>query len=49
MQKNFLWLNFKYIKAVSNDRLIEELKFFDLDLSHHPKKNRTFRFRENKE
>ena len=27
----------EYIKAVSNDRLVEELKFFDLDLSHHPK------------
>ena len=36
--EKLLWLNSEYIKAVSNDRLIEELKFFDLDLSHHPKK-----------
>jgi glutamyl-tRNA synthetase len=36
--EKLLWLNSEYIKAVSNDRLIEELKFFDMDLSHHPKK-----------
>ena len=36
--EKLLWLNSEYIKAVSNDRLIEELKFFDLDLSHHPKR-----------
>mgnify|MGYP003601403333 FL=1 len=36
--EKLLWLNSEYIKAVSNDRLIEELKFFDLDLSHHSKK-----------
>ena len=36
--EKLLWLNSEYIKAVSNDRLIEELKFFDMDLSHHPKR-----------
>jgi len=36
--EKLLWLNSEYIKAVSNDRLIEELKFFDLDLSEHPKR-----------
>ena len=36
--EKLLWLNSEYIKAVSNDRLVEELKFFDLDLSHHPKR-----------
>ena len=36
--EKLLWLNSEYIKAVSNDRLIEELKFFDLDLTHHAKK-----------
>lgn len=36
--EKLLWLNSEYIKAVSNDRLIEELKFFDLDLSHHAKR-----------
>ncbi|BAK69775.1 glutamate--tRNA ligase [Aliarcobacter butzleri] len=37
--EKLLWLNSEYIKAVSNERLIEELKFFDLDLSNYPKKN----------
>lgn len=37
-QEKLLWLNSEYIKAVSNDRLIEELKFFDMDLTHYPKK-----------
>ncbi|MDD3007429.1 MAG: glutamate--tRNA ligase [Arcobacter sp.] len=36
--EKLLWLNSEYIKAVSNERLIEELKFFDLDLSNHPKR-----------
>jgi glutamyl-tRNA synthetase len=36
--EKLLWLNSEYIKAVSNDRLIEELKFFDMDLSTHPKR-----------
>ena len=36
--EKLLWLNSEYIKAVSNDRLIEELKFFDMDLSHHAKR-----------
>jgi glutamyl-tRNA synthetase len=36
--EKLLWLNSEYIKAVSNHRLVEELKFFDLDLSHHPKR-----------
>ena len=30
-------VKFEYIKVVSNDRLIEELKFW-FDLSNHPKK-----------
>ncbi|MCG3658122.1 glutamate--tRNA ligase [Aliarcobacter butzleri] len=37
--EKLLWLNSEYIKAVSNERLIAELKFFDLDLSNYPKKN----------
>jgi len=37
--EKLLWLNSEYIKAASNERLIEELKFFDLDLSNYPKKN----------
>ncbi|AGR76396.1 glutamyl-tRNA synthetase [Aliarcobacter butzleri 7h1h] len=37
--EKLLWLNSEYIKAVSNKRLIEELKFFNLDLSNYPKKN----------
>lgn len=37
--EKLLWLNSEYIKVVSNERLIEELKFFDLDLSNYPKKN----------
>lgn len=37
--EKLLWLNSEYIKAVSNERLIKELKFFDLDLSNYPKKN----------
>ncbi|MFW2600951.1 glutamate--tRNA ligase [Aliarcobacter butzleri] len=37
--EKLLWLNSEYIKALSNERLIEELKFFDLDLSNYPKKN----------
>ncbi|MCT7616376.1 glutamate--tRNA ligase [Aliarcobacter butzleri] len=37
--EKLLWLNSEYIKAVSNERLIEELKFFDLDLSNYSKKN----------
>ena len=36
--EKLLWLNSEYIKAVSNDRLIEELKFFDMDLSHYEKR-----------
>lgn len=36
--EKLLWLNSEYIKAVSNERLIEELKFFDVDLTHHSKK-----------
>ncbi len=38
MVKKLLWLNSEYIKTVSNDRLIEELKFFDLDLTNYSKK-----------
>ena len=36
--EKLLWLNSEYIKSVSNDRLIEELKYFDLDLSDYSKK-----------
>ena len=36
--EKLLWLNSEYIKSVSNERLIEELKFFDLDLSNYSKK-----------
>lgn len=36
--EKLLWLNSEYIKTVSNDRLIEELKFFDLDLTNYSKK-----------
>ncbi len=37
--EKLLWLNSEYIKATSNERLIEELKFFDLDLSNYSKKD----------
>jgi len=37
--EKLLWLNSEYLKSVSNDRLIEELKYFDLDLSNYDKKN----------
>lgn len=37
--EKLLWLNAEYIKSLSNDRLVEELKFFDLDLSDYAKKN----------
>lgn len=37
--EKLLWLNSEYIKTVSNDRLIEELKFFDLDLTNYSKKD----------
>jgi glutamyl-tRNA synthetase len=33
------WLNSEYIKNSSNERLIDELKFFDLDLSDFAKKD----------
>lgn len=36
--EKLLWLNSEYIKTVSNDRLIEELKFFGLDLTNYSKK-----------
>ncbi|MAC84568.1 MAG: glutamate--tRNA ligase [Arcobacter sp.] len=36
--EKLLWLNSEYIKAVSNDRLVEELKDFDLDLHDYSKK-----------
>lgn len=38
-QEKLLWLNSEYIKSSSNERLIEELKFFDMDLSNYSKKN----------
>ncbi len=37
--EKLLWLNSEYIKTVSNDRLVEELKFFDLDLTNYSKKD----------
>lgn len=37
--EKLLWLNSEYIKNASNERLIEELKFFELDLSNYSKKN----------
>lgn len=33
------WLNSEYIKNASNERLIDELKFFDLDLCDYAKKD----------
>jgi len=37
--EKLLWLNSEYIKKASNKRLIEELKFFDLDLTKTEKKD----------
>lgn len=37
--EKLLWLNSEYIKKSSNERLIEELKSFDLDLSNEGKAN----------
>lgn len=37
--EKLLWLNSEYIKKSSNERLIEELKSFDLDLSNEEKAN----------
>ncbi len=37
--EKLLWLNSEYIKNASNERLIEELKFFELDLNNYSKKN----------
>jgi len=37
--EKLLWLNSQYIKKTSNERLIEELKFFDLDLTKIEKKD----------
>ena len=37
-EEKLLWLNNHYIKTVSDDRLIDELKFFDLDLSNDDRK-----------
>ena len=36
--EKLLWLNSEYIKARTNDKLVEELKFFDLDLTNYSKK-----------
>lgn len=36
--EKLLWLNSEYIKASSNERLEQDLKFFDLDLSNYSKK-----------
>lgn len=37
-QEKLLWLNSHYIKEASYERLIEALRFFDVDLASHPKK-----------
>jgi len=37
--EKLLWLNSEYIKKTSNKRLIEELKFFDLELTNIEKKD----------
>lgn len=37
-QEKLVWLNAHYIKQASYERLIEELRFFDLDISSHGKK-----------
>ncbi len=37
-QEKLLWINSHYIKSLNVERLIEELKFFDLDLSENPKR-----------
>jgi len=37
-QEKLLWLNSHYIKEASYKRLIEALRFFDVDLAPHPKK-----------
>jgi len=37
-EEKLLWLNAHYIKNVSNERLSEELKFFDCHLEGHDKK-----------
>lgn len=36
--EKLLWINSEYIKKLSNEELLKELKFFDLDLSNLPKK-----------
>ena len=36
--EKLLWLNSEYIKARTNDKLVEELKFFDLDLTNYSRK-----------
>ncbi len=36
--EKLLWINSHFIKESSCDRLSEELKFFDVDISNHPKK-----------
>ncbi|AHJ14385.1 glutamate--tRNA ligase [Sulfurospirillum multivorans] len=37
-QEKLVWLNAHYIKQASYERLIEELRFFDVDISLHVKK-----------
>ena len=37
-QEKLLWLNAHYIKQATHDRLIEELRFFNVDISSHTKK-----------
>ncbi|WNZ00068.1 Glutamate--tRNA ligase 2 (Glutamyl-tRNA synthetase 2) (GluRS 2) [Sulfurospirillum sp. 'SP'] len=37
-QEKLLWLNAHYIKQATHDRLIEELRFFNVDISSHAKK-----------
>jgi glutamyl-tRNA synthetase len=37
-EEKLLWINSQYIKSISNDRLIEELKFYGLDISNDDRK-----------
>ncbi|MDD3324863.1 MAG: glutamate--tRNA ligase [Sulfurospirillaceae bacterium] len=37
--EKLLWLNTHYIKTLPSERLIEELKYFDVDISLHVKKD----------
>jgi len=38
-EEKLVWINAQYIKKLPSDRLIEEMKFFGLDIENHPCKN----------